>query len=120
MERVSGVIAHVLRAFVRDRADDRPEFVPLAEFAVNESVSPLGSGNPPFYADRGQHPRRPLTPPDAPDPVVPAGPGEAAAHLMARVTPKVQAQLQERKDQRKAALDAHQRDVQFAGGQGAP
>ncbi len=49
-------------------------------------AAPLGSGYTPFYADRGQHPRRPLTPPDAPDPAAPADSGEAAAHLMARVT----------------------------------
>jgi hypothetical protein len=42
----------------------------------NDSASPLGSGYTPFYADRGQHPRRPLVPPAAPDS---AGPGEAVA-----------------------------------------
>jgi hypothetical protein len=116
VERVNGVIADVLRAFAGDRGDDWPEFVPLAEFAINDSVSTLGSGYTPFYADRGQHPRRPLTPPDAPDPAAPAGSGEAAAHMMARVTAEVRALLQERQDHRKAALDAHRRDVQFAVG----
>jgi hypothetical protein len=37
-ERVNGVIADVLRAIAGDRADDWPEFVPLAEFAINDSV----------------------------------------------------------------------------------
>jgi hypothetical protein len=116
VERVNGVIADVLRAVASDRGDDWPEFVPLVEFAINDSASPLGSGYTPFYADRGQHPRRPLTPPDAPDPAAPAGSGEAAAHLMARVTAEVRALLQERQDQRKAELDAHRRDVRFAAG----
>jgi hypothetical protein len=116
VERVNGVIADVLRAVASDRGDDWPEFVPLVEFAINDSASQLGSGYTPFYADRGQHPRRPLTPPDAPDPAAPAGSGEAAAHLMARVTAEVRALLQERQDQRKAELDAHRRDVQFAAG----
>ncbi len=116
MERVNGVIADVLRSFAGDRADDWPEFLPLVEFAINDSVSPLGSGYTQFYADRGQHPRRLLTPPDAPDPVAPAGSGEAAAHMMARVTAEVRALLQERQDQRKTALEAHRRDVQFAAG----
>jgi hypothetical protein len=116
VERVNGVIADVLRAFAGDRGDDWPEFVPLAEFAINDSVSPPGSGYTPFYADRGQHPRRPLTPPDAPDPAAPAGSGEAAAHMMAHVMVEVRALLQERQDHRKAALDAHRRDVQFAVG----
>ncbi len=69
MERANCAIADVLRAFPGDRAHGWhwPEFVPLAEFqstfAMNDSVSPLGSGYTPFYADRGPHPRRPLTPP---------------------------------------------------------
>jgi hypothetical protein len=55
---VNGVIADdVLCTFAGDRAYDWPEFVPLAEFAINDSMdslSPLGSGNTPFYADRAQ------------------------------------------------------------------
>ena len=116
VERFNGVIADVLRSFAADRGDDWPEFVPLAEFAIKDSASPLGSCYTPFYADRGQHPRRPLTPPNAPDPAVPAGSGEAAAHLMGRVTADVRALLQERQERRKAELDAHRRDVTFAVG----
>ncbi len=116
MEHVKCVIADVLRAFAGDSGNNCQEFVPLAEFAINDSVSPLGSGYTPFYADSGQHPRRPLTPPDAPDPAVPAGSGEAAAHMMVRVTAEVQALLQERQDPCKAALGAHWRDVKFAVG----
>jgi transposase InsO family protein len=69
VERVNGVIADVLRsfAFAGEWADDWPDFVPLVEFAINYSASPLGSGYTPFYANRGQHPRRPLVPPAAPD-----------------------------------------------------
>ena len=63
VERVNGVIADVLRSFAADRGDDWPDFVPLAQFAINDSASALGSGYMPFYADRGQHPRRPLRPP---------------------------------------------------------
>ena len=113
VERVNGVIADVLRSFAGERADDWPALVPLVEFAINDSASPLGSGYTPFYADRGQHPRRPLAPAAAPDP---AGPGEDAATLMGRVTEEVRALLQERQDRRKAELDASRRDVQFAVG----
>jgi hypothetical protein len=116
VERLNGVIADVLRSFANDRGDDWPELVPLIEFAINDSASPLGSGYTPFYADRGQHPRRPLTPPAPPDPAAPAGAGEAAANLMMRVTAEVRALLQERQDQRKAEHDAHRRNVQFAVG----
>ncbi len=86
VERVNGVIADVLRSVANECGDDWPEFVPLVEFAINDSASPLGTGYTPFYADRGQHPHRPLTPPAAPDPASPFGDGEAAAQLMGRVT----------------------------------
>ncbi len=120
MERVNSVIADagVLRVFAGDSTNDWPEFVPLAEFAINDSVSALGSGCTQVYANSRQHQRCPLTPPDTPDPVAPVGSGETAAHMMARVTAEVLALLQERQDpsQRKAALDARRRDVQFAVG----
>jgi hypothetical protein len=116
VERVNGVIADVLRSFANERCDNWPELVPLVEFAINDSASPLDSGYTPFYADRGQHPRRPLTPPAGPDPAVPVGDGEAAAQLMSRVTTEVRALLQERQDRRKAEFDAHWRDVRFAAG----
>jgi hypothetical protein len=114
VERVNGVIADVLRSFASDRGDDWPELTPLVEFAINDSASPLGSGYTPFYADRGQHPRRPLTPPDPPGPA--GDTGAAVAALMARVTTEVRALLQERQERRKAAADRHRRDVQFAVG----
>ena len=72
--------------------------MPLVEFAINDSASSLGPGCTPFYADRGQHPRRPLNPPAGQDPAAPAGSGEAAATLMGRVTAEVRALLQERQD----------------------
>ncbi len=103
----------MLSSFAGKRADDWPEFLPLVEFAINDSASPLGSEYTPFYADCGQHPRRSLVPPAAPDS---AGPGEAVAGLMGRVTTEVRALLQERQDRRKAELDVQRRDVRFAVG----
>ena len=75
--RVNGFVADVLRSFAGEYVDDRPALVPPVEFAINSTASPLGSGNTPFYADRSQHPRRPLATAAAPDP---AGPGDGAAH----------------------------------------
>ena len=47
-------------------------------FAINDSASSLCSGYTPFYADRCQHPRRPLTPPAGQDPPTrPSPPGPA-------------------------------------------
>jgi hypothetical protein len=90
--------------------------VPLAEFAINDSVSPQGLGYTSFNADRIQHQRRPLTPTDASDAAAPAGSGEAATQLMARVKAEARALLQERQERSKAELDGHCRDVQFAVG----
>jgi hypothetical protein len=44
------------------------------------------------------------------------GDGEAAARLLAQVTGKVLALMQERQDRRKAELDSHRRDVRFTVG----
>ena len=55
MELVNCRIADVLRSFAGERADDWQALVPLVEFAINDSASPLGTGYTPFYADRGQH-----------------------------------------------------------------
>jgi hypothetical protein len=91
--------------------------VPLVQFAINDSASPLGSGYTPFYADRGQHPCCPLLLTSPPDAVAAAGDGEAAARLLAQVTGEVRApQERQDRDRRKAELDAHRRDVRFAVG----
>ena len=76
-ERVNAVIADVLRSFVEGRQDDWPTLIPLVEFAVNDSASPIGHGYTAFYADRGQHPRRPLSTPGA----LPAGPELSGADV---------------------------------------
>ena len=60
-ERVNGVVADDLRSLAGERADDRPALAPLAESAISDSASPLGTGYAPFYANRGQHPCRHLT-----------------------------------------------------------
>ena len=115
-ERVNGVIADVLRAFVAERQDNWPALIPLVEFAINDSASPLGTGYTPFYADRGQHPRRPLSVPLDPAAPPPSS-GLAVAQLMDHVTGEVRALLQEHQDRRKALLDQRRRDVRFAVGE---
>ena len=85
------------------------------EFAINDTASPLGTGFTPSCADSGQHQRRPLAPPTS-GPALEARGGKAVALLMARVTSKTRALLQERQDARKARLDPRRRDVRFAPG----
>jgi len=115
VESVNWVVADLLRAFANDRQDDWPLLTPLVEFAINDAASPLGTGFTPFYADRGQHPQRPLTPPSQGRPAEARG-WEAVARLMEQVTTEVRALLQERQDARKARLDPGRRDVQFVPG----
>ena len=67
VERVDGVIADVLRSLADDQCNDWTDFVPLVELAINDSASLrlsaslLRSAYTPFFADRCQHTRRPLT-----------------------------------------------------------
>jgi hypothetical protein len=78
VERVHGVIADVPRAFAGYRRDGWPELAPLAEFAINDSASSLGSGpratrpSTPTAASAGPSPR-PMrqTPPPHPAPARP-------------------------------------------------
>ena len=114
-ERVNGVIADVLRSFVSERQDNWPSLIPLVEFAINDSASPLGMGYTPFFADRGQHPRRPLSAP-ADTSLPPATDGVAVARLMDHVTGEVRALLHESQALRKARMDPHRKDVQFSPG----
>ena len=116
VERVNGVVEDVLRAFVNDRQDNWPELTPLVEFAINDAASLLGTCYTPFFADQGQHPRRPIAPPDEVEVQAAVGGGATLAWLMDHVTGEVRALLQERQDLRKARLDPSRRDVRFEPG----
>jgi hypothetical protein len=59
-ERVNRVIGEYLRSFVNERQDDWDLLLPMAEFALNNSVH-SSSGFTPFYLNSGQHPLNPLT-----------------------------------------------------------
>ena len=109
------MIADVLRSFVSERQDNWPSLIPLVEFAINDSASPLGMGYTPFFADRGQHPRRPLSAP-ADTSLPPATDGVVVARLMDHVTGEVRALLHESQALRKARMDPHRKDVQFSPG----
>ena len=115
VERVNGVVGDALRAFVNDRQDDWPTYIPLVEFAINDSASALGCGYTPFFADRGEHPRRPLTAPPAASGTAPAL-GQALARVMRHITGEVRALLQEHQDERKRLWDCGRRAVEFAVG----
>ena len=89
------------------RWHDWPTLLPLVEFAINDSASPLGTGYTPFYADRGQHPRRPLIPSAAPDP---AGSGvttsmevRALVHRVGRVAESPESRVAQNAESRRVA-----------------
>ena len=50
-----------LRAFVNGRGDDWDRCLPLVDFAINNSESAVAAGMTPFFIDRGEHPRLPLS-----------------------------------------------------------
>ena len=64
VERVNGVLGDTLRAFANGRTDDWDVWLPYAVFAINNAASTLGGDLTPFFIDRGQHPRLPLSLPD--------------------------------------------------------
>jgi hypothetical protein len=114
-ERVNAVIADVLRCFVDGRQADWPSLIPLVEFAINDSASALGHGYTAFYADRGQHPRRPFMAPRTISDDHGQSGGGLAQH-MSLVTGEVRGLMLESQLARKARLDPHRRDVQFKPG----
>jgi hypothetical protein len=59
-ERANRTIAQILRGYVNASANDWDEYLPLAEFAYNNSLNP-STGYTPFYLNYGRHPRTPAT-----------------------------------------------------------
>ena len=57
-ERVNQEVETFLRAFVNLRQDDWKEWLPIAEFALNNRVSST-TGYSAFYLNHGQHPHAP-------------------------------------------------------------
>jgi transposase InsO family protein len=101
-ERVNGVLGDTLRAFANGRKDDWDVWLPYAVFAINNAASTLGGGLTPFFIDRGQHPRLPLSLPDLRS----AGESPSAYGVrMKALEQEVQALLHAAQQERKRALD---------------
>ena len=81
IEHVSGVVGVTLCALVNYQQDNWPTYIPLVKFATNDSASTFGCGYTPFFADLGEHQRRPLTAPAAV-----GGAALALSQALARVT----------------------------------
>ena len=109
-ERVNGVLGDTLRAFANGRKDDWDVWLPYAVFAINNAASTLGGGLTPFFIDRGQHPRLPLSLPDL------RAAGESPAAYGARMKAleqEVQALLHAAQQDRKTTLDRGRVDTTF-------
>ena len=72
-ERVNGVLGDTQRAFANGSKDDwipgtlsRGTWQPYADFAINNAALTLDGERTPFFIDRDQYPRMPLTIPDGP------------------------------------------------------
>ena len=73
----------------------------------------LAIGYTGFYADRGQHPRRPVSAPGVPGSGAELSGGEAVARHMDLITGEVRASVQEKQELRKARLDPLRRAVEY-------
>jgi len=112
VERVNGVVGDTLRAFVNGRGDDWDRCLPLVDFAINNSESAVAAGMTPFFIDRGEHPRLPLSH----GPTGPAESGSAHAARMRHITEQVRALLLTAQRERKELHDQHRREVTFQPG----
>ena len=110
VERVNGVLGDTLRAFANGRKDDWDVWLPYAVFAINDAASTLGGDLTPFFIDRGQHPRLPLSLPDLRTVGEPAA---AYATRMKALEQEVRALLYAAQQERKAALDPGRVDTTF-------
>jgi hypothetical protein len=109
-ERVNGVLGDTLRAFANGRKDDWDVWLPYAVFAINNAASTLGGDLTPFYIDRGQHPRLPLSLPYLRS----AGESPSAYGVrMKALEQEVQALLHAAQQERKTTLDRGRVDTTF-------
>lgn len=108
-ERANRSLEEYLRHFVCPRQDDWDEYLDLAEFAVNDSVSP-STGYSPFYLAYGQNPLSPL---DAAvsDVLVPAAQSSVAD--MVDTLQHARSKLEEARLRMAQQANASRRDVTF-------
>ena len=112
VERINGVVGDGLRAFVNGRGDDWDRCLPFVDFAINNSESTVEAGMTPFFIDRGEHPRMPLSH----GPTGPAESGMALAARMRQITEQVRALMLAQQQERKELHDPHRRAVTFQTG----
>jgi transposase InsO family protein len=106
-ERANRTLEEVLRHFVSPRQDDWDDFLDLAEFAINDSVSP-STGYTPFYLAYGQNVSSPI---DLTDVIVPAA--HMRAQEMTDAIEHAKAKLRESHERQARAANKERQDYQF-------
>jgi len=121
-ERVNRVLEEFLRNFVNPQQDNWDELLPVAEFAINNSVH-TSTGYTPFFLNSGQHPLNPLT-------VGQLGNRSKTMDFRAYKLPAVEAfvkniseaihqakvNLKKAQDRQKSYADQHRRELEFTVG----
>jgi hypothetical protein len=111
-ERLNRILEEYLRAYVNPEQNDWDQWLPLAEFAYNNSKQE-SIGCTPFYLNYGRHPRLPETP------AVSGVRNHAAAELAVQLEQRVTAAkslLQAAQQRQKRYADKKRREVQFTVG----
>lgn len=111
-ERVNRVLEEYLRSYVNPMQDNWDEFLPLAEFAINDSYQ-TSIGMSPFFMTYGCHPRMPDTL-DLPSRENPAG--QEYAESIDRAVKKARALLKEAQSRQKQHADKKRRELSFEPG----
>jgi len=107
--RVNRVLEEYLRHFVNPSHDDWADWLPLAEFAYNNSVHEAVKATP-FYLNYGRQPR-------TPDQIIPSDEVPAAddfAQHMTDIIAKAKVHLEQARDRARKIADRSRRDKQFA------
>ena len=112
-ERVNRVLEEYLRSYVSPLQDDWEVFLPLAEFAINDSYH-TSIGMSPFYMTYGYHPRMPDTF-DLPSRENPAG--QQYVESITKAVKRARALLKEAQARQKQHADHKRREVSFEPGE---
>jgi hypothetical protein len=121
-ERMNRILEDYLRRYVCDSQEKWVELLPVAEFAINNSVHESTKVTP-FYLNKGFHPRTPMNATEGLDHdtiSVTEGSAPAAAAFadrMANVLKDAKQHLRAAQDRQKAYADKSRRDLEFEVGQ---
>lgn len=112
-ERLNQEVEQYLRLFVNEQQNNWSEWLPCAEFTINNRVN-SSTGFSPFFINYGRHPHRPLQPNRKTDSRVPQA--TSFAQQMKHLHNETQASLQLTSNKMKEIYDRKRLDQRFAPG----